>query len=84
MKNRDMPANAAKIWKRKIDNLTVLEPCNGLSKREYAAIAAMQGMCTLEGHICGFDRFSKNASKVIAKQSVIQADALFNELEKDQ
>ena len=60
MRNRDTGALGAKV------------PC--LTKREYAAIAAMQGMMRMET--------SESDPGKLAEYAVRQADALFDELDK--
>ena len=76
MKNADMPVNfiphdgiGSEILDDGYSYSTV-----GLSKREYAAIAAMQGRLSFTDHTITFEQ--------IALQSLQMADALFRELDK--
>ena len=64
MKNSDLPA---------------LSELNGLTKREYFAGLALQGMLS-NHHI--IDCFTKSALKSIAKASLVATDGLLKELEK--
>lgn len=63
MDNRDMPAMPVEELK-----------CKGLSKREYIATMAMQGMLS-------FDSSGGIQPQVIAQSSVMFADALLKQLE---
>ena len=73
--NRDRPASGFKNDQYR----------DGLTKREAAAIAAMQG-CYALGWKTG-ERMNKGDfylhPKDIAKQAVLAADALFDELDKE-
>jgi hypothetical protein len=54
-------------------------PQDGLTKREYFAALAMQGICaTLEGGVS----ISENMADLLAKESVRVADALISQLNK--
>ena len=73
MKNKNAPANPTSVacGSNGIAVTSDRFEKGGLTKREYAAIAAMQGLLT-----------GKGAQENIAKWSVDAADLLFNELEK--
>lgn len=73
MLNRDMPA---KGFYKPNDYYGCEKTFHGLTKRESAAIAAMQGFCANpQLHTTSFE--------IIASWAVKQADALFDELEKE-
>lgn len=57
------------------------EPCNGLTKREYFAAMAMQGMRGLVGGYYGAEE-RKRQFELTAEWAVEQADALLAELAK--
>jgi hypothetical protein len=67
MSNADMPAMPNELHKNRA--------MNGLTKREYFAGLAMQGLCAS-------DVEWQRKSSVIARNAVIQADALLEELER--
>ena len=73
MRNRDSAAYPKA-------NPYVAEP-GGLTKREAAAIAAMQGILACGMHTTPPEDMSQ--LEAIAQESVAYADALFDELEKD-
>ena len=67
MKNSHMPANP--IHKDDLSDFT------GLTKREAFAMAAMQGLCASKYYI------TEDWKEIIAKESVIIADALLSKLD---
>ena len=90
MRNRDAPAYNATVLKRsgatsKTPESQRYESHHGLTKREAAAIAAMQGMLAL-GWRSKEQRDTARDKWVvpddIAQGAVAYADALFDELEK--
>lgn len=58
----------------------VMQPATGLSKREYFAAKAMQGICSSHDE-CG--ELIRHGAKWIAKEAVAIADALIAELNKE-
>ena len=79
MKNADMPANPHE-WRDYTEHggEMIRETFFGLTKREYAAIEAMQGICVNSGR----NGTDYHKPENIAKIAVKLADALFEELEK--
>lgn len=73
MRNRDLPEKG--FYKPKND-YGCEETFHGMTKRESAAIAAMQGLCASSPHL------EANQIALLAEASVSIADALFDELEK--
>ena len=80
MKNSDMPANANSISSVSYAQLKnkdkLIQAKAGLTKREYAAIAAMQG-------IIQSDHCKTKNSLAIASYAIELADKLFDELENE-
>lgn len=80
MENKNQPANPATVHKAKGDEVeTVSFP--GLSKREYFAGLAMQGMITQIKNEIKIET-ALEIPENIAKWSVIFADELLKQLEK--
>ena len=87
MRNRDAPAQPTEVM---VDpggkgRAAQFEPCAGLTKREAAAIAAMQGI--LSGPHANelnsiLEKGDTARSAVVAILAVKHANALFNELEE--
>lgn len=75
MKNRDMPTGTNASIGKMIDGVEVFSSSDGLTKLETAAIAAMQGLLVST---------TKDSVTSIPKAAVSIANALFDELEKDQ
>lgn len=77
--NKHEPAFPSEITVMSSEGVEIIK-CSGLTKREYFACAAMQGMCALthlaEGKIIPVQE--------IAKEAVEMADALLAELSKEQ
>lgn len=73
MKNSDLPAMPHTTWDNDVDK--VIDQGNGLTKREYFAGLAMQGLLTLG---------TEQDRPQYARASVRMADALLAELEKPQ
>jgi len=63
------------------DKVIEKDSCIGLTKREYFASMAMQGMLSNSGMIDG--ELTESGAEWIAKHSVMQADSLLRELEKE-
>ena len=85
MRNRDMPAHSVSGAKERIGNQSHQEAgSGGLTKREAAAIAAMQGQLA-SGTTADIAQHVKDVSEeeCTAHYAVAFADALFNELDKD-
>ena len=85
MNNSDMPASPAKVTiDRDDESIGPFQfgnddfECEGLTKREAFAMAAMQGLCANQYNIIT----ESNARSNLAKEAVQQADALLKELEK--
>lgn len=78
MRNRDKPAN---VQFYKMQSGGVIVKGDGLTKREAAAIAAMQGY-----RAAGYSDKSGYpfSSEKMAKQTAKDADALFDELDKNE
>lgn len=80
MNNSDLPANPVSIdideYKRTI-NWPHNKPLTGLTKREVFAMTAMQGCCA---NSAGYN--NNEWVNVIARDSVLLADALLKELDK--
>ena len=57
---------------------------NGLTKREAAAIAAMQGLLSNGPAYAAMRDQSDNSRHLLAFMAVRQADALFDELDEDE
>ena len=76
MRNRDMPATAypTSIYRDMDRPVEFVGGAEGLTKREEAAIAAMQSLRLAHPHLEPSD---------IARFSIYDADALFDELEKE-
>jgi hypothetical protein len=84
MKNSDMPVspvfNSNGVIKGFSDDEGFTSMATGLSKREAFALAAMQGLCANQYNITTED----SARKDLVKEAVNVADALLNELSKEQ
>jgi hypothetical protein len=83
MENKDMPAFAfgAREWSNDLKEM-IDSPYYGLTKREYIAIMAMQGLMAVneKGEFASAEICVKEAAKL----AVIAADALLNELSTPQ
>ncbi len=77
MENSDQPAFVVPLENITQSNQLQSEWCNGLTKREYAAIMAMQGILAAQTNTGYRD------PKDVAERAVKQADELLKQLEKD-
>ena len=75
MANRDQAAGGEMI---RVGDVQVSE--GGLTKREYAAIQAMNGLLSTTDPVTDW---TIDGTRLIAEESAILADALFDELEKE-
>lgn len=88
MKNADKPINPIVNQHGFVSHQSLLEKdkyqvLQGLTKREYFAAMAMQGLITAEAdRIMGEKITSDNAVDIITKRSIQYADALLTALEK--
>lgn len=79
MENKDQPANPATLHQVKGNDIeTVTFP--GLSKREFLAGQALQGLLSNRRNILA--DITPNTAKLYADKAVKLADYLLNELEK--
>ena len=82
MTNRDMPAHPGtqRAWPKDGPIDGVLIATDGLTKREAAAIAAMQGLLAASG---GSEHYyAADDIKNVSRAAVDHADALFDDMEK--
>jgi len=85
MDNADMPAMPQNFTRDSRGRLLVSmahEGCGGLSKREYFAGLAMQGMVSNMECVQAGCPEGKRLGDYISEQSLLMADALLAELEK--
>ena len=84
MNNSDMPAMPIMDDMARPAHQERLYPegCSGLTKREYAAIKAMQGLAANPNTRLDAKSNELLTSAYIAKQSLIITDALLDELDK--
>lgn len=73
MKNADLPAMPIG---EQIDGVNLNPICNGLTKREYFAGLAMQGMLANEG-------YNASMPDVLIEEAISHADALLKALEEN-
>lgn len=74
MNNRDMPSGTNASIGKMVDGVEMFSASEGLTKREYAAIAAMNGLLTsINGEA------TDGQIEILPKVAV---DRLFNELER--
>ena len=88
MKNADMPAmpvvNSDGFSAHPLSGAVDQGTCSGLSKREYFAAMAMQGLTSSPLELGKLSHAANKSPKVYAvEQAVAYADALLKELEKD-
>lgn len=74
MDNKDVPINPCRIDNMGVGELQYI----GLTKREYFAAMALQGLLSNDGYVNRVESYSKE----IARDAVVYADALIEELEK--
>ena len=85
MRNRDMPAAPTDPQDAVDFTGKPYAEHQGLTKRESAAIAALQGLLAGEGarKVSVADAMGITRSQAYVQEAVDYADALFNELEKE-